>query len=66
MKALFVIAVILYATFNLITAKIYSVQEMKRDFVDGQCLVGKVFANVFYLPAWALKGLRCVVVMAIK
>lgn len=66
MKALLIIIVVLYTAFNLITAKLYSAREMKHDFVDGQCVVGKVFANIFYLPAWVLKGLRFIVVAVIK
>lgn len=66
MKALLIITVVLYTAFNLITAKLYSAREMKRDFIDGQCVVGKVFANIFYLPAWVLKGLRFIVVAVIK
>lgn len=66
MKALLIIIVVLYTAFNLITAKLYSAREMKRDFIDGQCVVGKVFANIFYLPAWVLKGLRFIVVAVIK
>lgn len=66
MKALLIITVVLYTAFNLITAKLYSAREMKHDFIDGQCVVGKVFANLFYLPAWVLKGLRFIVVAVIK
>jgi hypothetical protein len=66
MKALLIIIVVIYTAFNLITAKLYSAREMKHDFVDGQCVVGKVFANIFYLPAWVLKGLRFIVVAVIK
>lgn len=66
MKALLIIIVVLYTAFNLITAKLYSAREMKHDFIDGQCVVGKVFANIFYLPAWVLKGLRFIIVAVIK
>lgn len=66
MKALLIIIVVLYTAFNLITAKLYSAREMKHNFIDGQCVVGKVFANLFYLPAWVLKGLRFIVVAVIK
>lgn len=57
---------VLYIVFNLITARKWSAREMKRDFVDGQCLVGKIFANIFYAPAWFLKGVRYVVVTLVK
>lgn len=61
-----IIALILYFAFNLITARMWSAKDMKRDFIDGQCFVGKVFANIFYAPAWILKGIRYVVVTLIK
>ncbi len=61
-----IIALILYFAFNLITARMWSAKDMKRDFIDGQCFVGKVFANIFYAPAWILKGVRYVVVTLIK
>lgn len=61
-----IIALILYFAFNLITARMWSAKDMKRDFIDGQCFVGKVFANIFYAPAWILKGVKYVVVTLIK
>lgn len=61
-----IIVLILYFAFNLITARMCSAKDMKRDFIDGQCFVGKVFANIFYAPAWILKGVRYVVVTLIK
>lgn len=60
------IAVVIYLAVNIITAKYYSAEEMRKSFVDGQCVVGKVSANLFYLPAWVLKGLRFLVVGVIK
>lgn len=65
-KVLLIIGVILYAAFNLITAKLMSAKEMHHEFVCDQCTVGKIFANVFYAPAWLLKGLRFLVVAMIK
>lgn len=61
-----VIALILYFAFNLVTAKMWSAKDMKRDFIDGQCFVGKVLANIFYAPAWFLKGIKYIVVTFIK
>lgn len=61
-----IIAVIVYTALNFVTANRKSAKEMKRDFVDGQCLVGKIFANIFYAPAWLLKGLHFIVVATIK
>lgn len=63
---LIIILIIFYIALNLITAKLYSVQEMKRDFIEGQCAVGKIFANAFYFLAWFLKGVRFIVIAFIK
>lgn len=46
---------------NLIVSYRYTAQEMHDRFIEGQCLVGKIAANIFYSPAWALKGLRLIV-----
>jgi hypothetical protein len=35
-----------------------SVKEMKARFIIGQNIVGMVASNIFYCPAWALKGLK--------
>lgn len=66
MYPIIVVLLIIYVVCNLITAKCWSAKEMKRDFVDGQCLVGKVFANIFYAPAWLLKGIRIVVLASVR
>lgn len=51
---------------NIYTIRVMSAKEMRDEFVKGQCFVGKVFANIFYAPAWFFKGLRFVVVATIK
>ena len=38
-----------------------TVSEMKEDFIDDQCLLGKIFANIFYAPAWLFKGIKFLV-----
>lgn len=63
------IAIILlsaYLIINLITTRVLSAKQMKEAFIDGQCVVGRIFANIFYLPAWFFKGLKFVVMVAIK
>lgn len=65
-EIILIIIALVYAIFNFITAKLMSANEMKHEFVDGQCAVGRVFANIFYLPAWLLKAIRFIVVAAIK
>lgn len=51
---------------NIYTIRVMSAKEMRDEFVKGQCFVGKVFANIFYAPAWFFKGLRFVVVATIR
>lgn len=65
-KTLLIVALVIYAAFNLYAAKVFSVRQMKENFVDGQCAVGRVFVNIFYAPAWVLKVIRIIVVMFIK
>lgn len=57
--------VCVYLAFNILTAKLMSAECMKRSFIDGQCIVGKICANIFYAPAWLLKGIKTVVLMTI-
>lgn len=64
-KVLEIIVFCLYLAFNLLTAKLMTAKQMKKDFIEGQCLVGKIFANVFYAPAWFLKGLKFVILALI-
>lgn len=66
MIAIAIILGILYIVYNLIIAKLLSAKEMKNDFVDGQCTVGKILTNIFYAPAWILKGVRFTVTAVIK
>ena len=65
-KIILIIIACIYVAFNFLTAKLMNAKEMKHEFVDGQCVVGRVFANIFYLPAWVLKALRFVVVSLVK
>lgn len=65
-KIIIAIVFFAYMVFNFITAKLKTSREMKNEFIEGQCAVGKVFANIFYAPAWLLKGIRCLVVSTVK
>lgn len=65
-KIIFIVITFIYVVFNFITAKLMNAKEMKHEFVDGQCTVGRVFANIFYAPAWFLKAIRFIVLAAIK
>ena len=66
MKILVVIVVCLYISVNIVTAKEMSAKEMKDDFIDNQCLVGKIAANIFYAPAWLLKALKVIIWFMVK
>ena len=66
MKITIIILVCLYLAFNVVTAKYLDRHEMKRRYVDGQCVVGKIAVNMFYAPAWLLKGIRIVVNLLVK
>lgn len=64
---IFIIAVIcLYAAINIVTAKVKSAKEMKEEYINGQCLVGKIAANIFYAPAWLLKALKVIIWFMVK
>lgn len=65
-KVLIAIGVIAYILINVITSNMMSAKEMRRNFVCGQCMVGMICANIFYAPAWALKGIRAFVLATIK
>lgn len=55
-----------YAVINLRTAKVMSARDMRHAFIEGQCVVGMICANIFYAPAWFLKGVRFVALATIK
>lgn len=61
-----IVSVVVWVFANLYTAKMYNAKEMRQEFINGQCLVGKIFANIFYAPAWLFKVVRLVVVATIK
>lgn len=44
----------------------HSVKEMKENFVCDQNTIGKVCANIFYIPAWLCKGIKFLVNIIIK
>jgi len=55
-----------YGAFNVLTSKLMTAKEMKHSFIDGQCIVGKILTNIFYAPAWLLKGIRFLVLVLVK
>ena len=60
-----IIVSIIYFAFNFLTANIMSAKRMKQEFINGQCMVGKICANIFYAPAWILKGIKVIVLETI-
>lgn len=65
-KVIEAIILVIYVVINLVVAKKMSARNMYEDFIEGQCTVGMICANIFYAPAWILKGLKLVVVSTIK
>lgn len=66
MKALIVIMTIVWVVSNVVVSKKMSASQLGKMVYSGSCLVGKVFASLFYAPAWFLKGVRVVVLATIK
>lgn len=66
MKIAIITLACLYLAFNVVTSKFLDRHEMKRRYVDGQCVVGKIAVNTFYAPAWLLKGIRIIVNLLVK
>lgn len=62
LQVLGIIVLCIYLVCNFLTAMRYTVKEMLNRLVVGQCKVGMIFANIFYAPAWFLKGLRFAIV----
>lgn len=65
-KAVETVILIVYIAINFVVARKMTVKEMYADFIDGQCTVGMICANIFYAPAWFLKGIKFVVLITIK
>lgn len=55
-----------YIIFNFVVSSKLGVKDMKMKFIDGQNVVGKIATNIFYAPAWILKGLKFLAVNLIK
>ena len=61
-----IFAVLVWIAANAFATKFMTAKQMCDDFINGQCLVGKICANAFYAPAWVLKGFRFLVLCTIK
>ena len=55
-----------YITFNFVVSNRMDVKAMTAKFITGQNVVGKIATNIFYAPAWALKGLKFIFNKSIK
>ena len=66
MKKLFLLFVFwllmaFWAIANVYVAHTMSAFEMRDEFITGQSTVGRIFANVFYSPAWLLKVVKVLI-----
>lgn len=66
MKALVVLAIIVWLAINIITSKYKSARQLAAMILSGHCFVGKASAMIFYSPAWLLKAIREIVLATIK
>ena len=55
-----------YLIFNCIVSNRMDTKAMTAKFITGQNVVGKIATNIFYAPAWVLKGLKFLAVNLIK
>lgn len=66
MKVLITLAIVAWLAVNVITSKYKSAKQMAAMIFSGHCFVGKASAMIFYTPAWFLKAIREIVLVAIK
>ena len=64
-KVLEIVGLLVFAISNVYVAREMSAKKMYREFIEGQCLVGAICANIFYAPAWALKFLKAAITIII-
>ena len=64
-KIILIVLACIYLAFNILVSKLYTAKEMKAVYIDGQCMVGKIFANIFYTPSWVLKGLKSAIIFLV-
>lgn len=61
LSIIFWVLVALWSIANLHTAVTMNADEMYREYIKGQCVVGRVCANAFYSLAWVLKGAKALI-----
>lgn len=66
MKVVLILLIIAWLAVNFVTSKMKSSRQLVSMILSGRCFVGKAFAMVFYIPAWFLKAIREIVLVAIK
>ena len=65
-KIIIIVIAAAYIVINCIVSKRMTAKEMTGKFITGQNLVGKIATNIFYVPAWFLKGIKFLAVTLIK
>ena len=65
-KIIIIVIAAAYIAINCIVSKRMTAEEMSGKFITGQNLVGKIATNIFYVPAWFLKGIKFLAVTLIK
>lgn len=66
MKIAIIAIACLYTAINLVVSRTMSAKEMRKKYVDGQCTIGKIATNIFYLPAWLLKVVKIIIIYLVK
>jgi hypothetical protein len=65
-KIIIIVIAAAYVAFNCIVSKRLTTKEMAGKFITGQNVVGRIATNIFYSPAWLLKGVKFLAVNLIK
>lgn len=65
-KIIIIVIAVAYIVINCIISKRMTAQEMTGKFITGQNVVGRIATNIFYSPAWLLKGIKFLAVNLIK
>ena len=60
-KIILIVLACFYVALNILVSKLETAKEMKKHYIENQCVVGMVFANLFYAPAWIFKAIRFLV-----
>lgn len=66
MKTILILIAATHIYFNWIVAYVLTTKQMKERYIDGQNTVGMIATNLFYLPAWIMKGLKFAICKIIR